>query len=748
MEDRMRKARLLQSVAILAGSLALTLAPADSRGQSAIDSGSQGYPTYGYGMPGSGAYDQQQFRTGSAQRPYGAADQYGVDRSFDGYGNQIWPQQAFDQPQRLTSPQSRGFGQGQQFGGPAYGPYGPQGSTGYGQQAYGQNLQQQYGQQDQQRYGQQAQGGGFYDSDIGRQPDPQSRFGFEQPGGAEDFYGQSAQDRWLQEEMQRRQQAYGESFGQRGQDYYSGQGYGTGAQAYPGQGYGMGGQAYMGQQFGQPRSMGDRQVGPGAGQYPGYPSGQAFGVPYGQTWQGQQAYGMQGQFQQDGRFAQDRGQLNRFGYEGGYPQFGRYEPGQQAYGQDDRRRMMGEGMMGQHMQQGGMGFDQQAYGASRPGGDLQQTGAGVGRIEVVSAGELVGRSVTDSSGQEIGTSRYLVIGAQSGKVHFVMVGSGADDALDLGTDLLPVPWRVVDAGQDQRIALSVPADRLRELPRVAPSELASVTGPQIVGRIRELITTTPEAGTSGTADQGTTSQSGQQSGTQQQGTTGTAQSGTQSQQQTATTAGTTQSGQGSTAGTQTQQAQTGTTGATQSGTAGQTGTDQSQQAQGQQSTQGGSRDQIASTDPGAGLGGQEDVVVLGGRYGALVAPPSLMTEGELAGTTVFSADGMPVGDIDEILIDSRRGQVAYVLVSSGGFLGTDQRWLPVPFTAMTWMPTRMGFALRIQSSQLTALPELAQGTAPRFIRGRDLANLYYAYGAEPYWIRPGAGTAGTVDDQG
>jgi hypothetical protein len=126
----------------------------------------------------------------------------------------------------------------------------------------------------------------------------------------------------------------------------------------------------------------------------------------------------------------------------------------------------------------------------------------------------------------------------------------------------------------------------------------------------------------------------------------------------------------------------------------------------------------------------------------------LMTEGELAGTSVFSADGMPIGDIDEILIDRRRGQIAYVLVSTGGFLGTDQRWLPVPFTAMTWMPTRMGFALRVQSSQLATLPELAQGTPPRFIRGRDLANLYYAYGAEPYWMRPGGGMPGAVDDRG
>ena len=102
----MRKARLLQSVAILAGGLALTLAPADSQGQSATGSGSQGYPAYGYGTPGTGGYEQQPFRT-DEQRLYGAADQYGVGRSFEPYGNQVWPQQAFDQPQGFPSPGAR-----------------------------------------------------------------------------------------------------------------------------------------------------------------------------------------------------------------------------------------------------------------------------------------------------------------------------------------------------------------------------------------------------------------------------------------------------------------------------------------------------------------------------------------------------------------------------------------------------------------------------------------------------------------
>jgi sporulation protein YlmC with PRC-barrel domain len=742
MEDRMRKARLLQSVAIFAGSLALTLAPSDSRGQSAIDSGSQGYQTYGYGMQGSDAFDPEQLR-GSEQRLYGAADQYGVARSVDPYGAQPWPQQAYDQPQGFPYPGQRIYGQGQgAFGGPAYGPYGPQGSRGFGQpaqQAYGedgagqfqgqQGWQPRGGPQDwQQRYGQQAMGGGF-DGGMSRPFRQQSDFSQQAPRAA----GQSDAERYRQYEALRH--AYG-------QGVYGGYGDQSGRydrySAYQGAAgqFGQQPQSGMQGQFQQPW-QGQPQYGmQGQFQQP-WPGQPQYGMPgqFQQPWQGQPQYGMQGQFQQDGRFVQDRGQqLDRFGHPGGYPQFGRFDPGQMAYGQDQGGRMRQGHMMGQGMQ-GGMSYDQQPYGAARSGGAVQQqAGSDAVRIHVVSAGELVGRAVTDQSGQEIGTSRYLVIGAQSGRVHFVMVGSGASDQLDLGTDLLPVPWRVIDAGQDQRIALSIPTDRLRELPRVAPSELASVTGPQLVGRISQLITMSPDE--SGSADQGTTAgQPGQQSGTQQQATTDTS-----------------QSGQSSTSGSATQQDQAGTTGTSQSGTAGVTGTDQSQQAQagGQQSTQGGSRDQIASADLEAGLGGgQEDVVVLGGRYGALVAPPNLMTEGELTGTSVFSADGMPIGDIDEILIDERRGQVAYVLVSIGGFLGTDQRWLPVPFTAMTWMPTRMGFALQIQSSQMATLPALAQGTPPRFIRGRDLANLYYAYGAEPYWLRPEAGgPAGLGEDRG
>jgi hypothetical protein len=68
---------------------------------------------------------------------------------------------------------------------------------------------------------------------------------------------------------------------------------------------------------------------------------------------------------------------------------------------------------------------------------------------------------------------------------------------------------------------------------------------------------------------------------------------------------------------------------------------------------------------------------------------------------------------------------------------------------MKWVPTSNEYSLQIQSDQLATLPELAQATLPRYIRGRDLTLLYYAYGAEPYWGKSsGEQPSGSSDNRG
>ena len=703
----MRKARLLQSVAFLAGCMAVSLPAAQSSAQT-TDSDTQRYNNYDYSSPGYPSYGTQ--GQSQYQEP---SNRYG-SREYDRFGNQSGADQGYQQS--MQSPMGRNYVQGGMAGQQVYGPYWQPGQQPYGGQNSGQQAQ---------RFGQ--AGGTGYSGAMNQQFGGESRFGY-QAQGEEPSYTQSQEEQWRLRNAQRS---------------------GTPVPQEPYSGYGTGGYGTYGQN----------------GPYPNRAYSENYGGQYGQQpgWQQQQnRFGYQGGYQEYGNQGYDRGRMTQGPYgrqgpmmygQGGYGM----GYGQQAYGGPQQRFNYGGQQQGYNSQQGSAGYgsqqgyggsqqgytgseqgytgsqqgyagsqqgysSQQAYGGSQQGAKSEQTNAGaLGRVEIVSAGDLVGRAIKDSSGNEIGTSRYLVIGARSGKVHFVMVGDVKD--IDLGTELLPVPWEMVKVASDQTLTMDVPADRLKELPHVAPSELASVVGPQILGQVHEWIAV-PKGSTSTSGEAQASSQSG---GTGQPQASG--QSGTTTQSQTAN--------QGSTSSTGTQSQQQ----------ASNTGTQQS--SGGQQATSG-SRQQVASTEGSGSQGNEsEDVVVLGGRFGNVMAPPALITEGELAGTTVFTADGMPIGDVDQIAIDQDRGQVAYVLVATGGFLGTQERWLPVPFSAMKWVPTANGYGLQIQSDQLATLPELAQATLPRYIRGRDLAMLYYAYGAEPYWSKSsGEQPSGSSDNRG
>ena len=50
----------------------------------------------------------------------------------------------------------------------------------------------------------------------------------------------------------------------------------------------------------------------------------------------------------------------------------------------------------------------------------------------------------------------------------------------------------------------------------------------------------------------------------------------------------------------------------------------------------------------------------------------------IVGTKVGNPDGDSLGDIKEIAIDPRTGQVAYAVISFGGFLGMGEK--PVSYT--------------------------------------------------------------------
>ena len=63
---------------------------------------------------------------------------------------------------------------------------------------------------------------------------------------------------------------------------------------------------------------------------------------------------------------------------------------------------------------------------------------------------------------------------------------------------------------------------------------------------------------------------------------------------------------------------------------------------------------------------------------------SLIASDRVEGTPVRRSDGGKIGTIERLMIDKLSGNVAYAVLSFGGFLGVGQKHLPIPWARLTY----------------------------------------------------------------
>lgn len=117
-----------------------------------------------------------------------------------------------------------------------------------------------------------------------------------------------------------------------------------------------------------------------------------------------------------------------------------------------------------------------------------------------------------------------------------------------------------------------------------------------------------------------------------------------------------------------------------------------------------------------------------------VMPPRAAQElaRDVRGADVRIADGSLVGEIERVMIDTGTMRVAYLLVTHGGFLGFDEKWLPVPLQALTWSPGQGAYMLKAGASTLKQVQDLPKGETPARVRREQLRALYQRFGLKPF----------------
>ena len=81
--------------------------------------------------------------------------------------------------------------------------------------------------------------------------------------------------------------------------------------------------------------------------------------------------------------------------------------------------------------------------------------------------------------------------------------------------------------------------------------------------------------------------------------------------------------------------------------------------------------------------------------GAIAADETdrLIASNKVEGTAVYNRTGEHLGEVYNFMVDKYSGQVAYAVMSFGGFLGIGEKYHPLPWKVLTYDTSLGGYVV-------------------------------------------------------
>jgi sporulation protein YlmC with PRC-barrel domain len=111
----------------------------------------------------------------------------------------------------------------------------------------------------------------------------------------------------------------------------------------------------------------------------------------------------------------------------------------------------------------------------------------------------------------------------------------------------------------------------------------------------------------------------------------------------------------------------------------------------------------------------------------------VLSASTLAGDHVRNSAGEDLGKVDEIMIDIASGQVAYAVLSFGGFLRMGNKLFALPWSALKIDEDKKCFVLDIDKRKLENAPGFDKDNWPDMADTSWGTEIFSYYGARPYW---------------
>ena len=110
--------------------------------------------------------------------------------------------------------------------------------------------------------------------------------------------------------------------------------------------------------------------------------------------------------------------------------------------------------------------------------------------------------------------------------------------------------------------------------------------------------------------------------------------------------------------------------------------------------------------------------------------PALIDAGRVMDTAVYNQQGEKLGSVESVMLDKRSGNVAFAIMSFGGFLGMGEKYHPLPWQSLTYDEDRDGYVVGLSKQQLQDAPTLERND--RRIEDAGFGRSVYAYYGAPW----------------
>lgn len=111
----------------------------------------------------------------------------------------------------------------------------------------------------------------------------------------------------------------------------------------------------------------------------------------------------------------------------------------------------------------------------------------------------------------------------------------------------------------------------------------------------------------------------------------------------------------------------------------------------------------------------------------------IISSKDVTGCKVTNAAGQDLGRIEELMIDTRQGRIAYAVLSFGGFLGLGDKHFAIPWEALRSSTQDDQFILNVDKQKLENAPGFDRTNLPQRADRTWLGGVYSHYGYRPYW---------------